>query len=249
MSRRRLIASLHRRVVDAGYEAPPWDRLDPSVLPADEVAALRVEWEVRAAAEHRSMIVFGELGARFPELGLPIEATGALTKLVQDEARHTELCTRVAEALGGSASLSRERVPDDGLPAHLFVARWTASMFLVGETASVGTLRALAEAATDPCVRAVLETLHRDEVLHHRFGWALAELVIAGLAPEEREWLAHDLEPSIAHYERTNGGGAPDEEPAPGPNLGTLPRGRVATIFRARMADVIRPGLDALLRT
>ncbi|WP_437791531.1 hypothetical protein [Sorangium sp. So ce693] len=87
---------------------------------------------------------------------MPLEVTTAASRLLQDEARHTELCARAAEALGGNhgATLAPSdlQLPRNGLPAHLFVARWTASMFCVGESASVGILDVLQQHTTDPCL-------------------------------------------------------------------------------------------------
>lgn len=253
----RLFTRLHRHFLDRGYPAPPWDRLDPSVLPPDGIEAARRAWAGRAVAEYRSMIVFGEMIARFAEMGLPLEVTTAASRLLQDEARHTELCTRAADALGGHAGVTLDpadlRLARDGLPAHLFVARWTASMFCVGESASVGILRALEEHTTDPCLRVVVDILHRDEILHDRFGWALARLVFPRLTDDEREWLAADLAFSFAHYDRIHAGAsrkdgeALPEAPAPsGPNLGIPPHAAAARAFYERIDRVILPSLAAL---
>jgi hypothetical protein len=263
----RLFAKLHRRFLDRNYPAPPWDRLDPSALPAADVEIARRAWAVRAVDEYRSMVVFGELIARFAEMRLPLPVTTAASRLLQDEARHTELCARAAEALGGNEGAPLDpsdlRLSRDGLPAHLFVARWTASMFCVGESASVGILGALQRHTTDPCLRVVVGTLLRDEILHDRFGWALARLVFPRLTEDERDWLAADLAFSFAHYDRIHAdasradGEAPPEAPPPeapppeapppaGPNLGINPRPVTARAFYERLDRVILPSLAAL---
>lgn len=253
----RLFTTLHRRFLDRNYPAPPWDRLDPSVIPADHVEIARHAWAVRAVAEYRSMIVFSELIARFAEMRLPLEVTTAASRLLQDEARHTELCARAAEGLGGNegAELAAEdlRLGRDALPAHLFVARWTASMFCVGESASVGILEALAAHTTDPCLRVVVGTLLRDEILHDRFGWALARLVFPRLTEGEREWLGADLALSFAHYDQIHAGASrkgdealPEAPPPAGPNLGVPSREAAARAFYDRIDRVILPSLDAL---
>src|SRR5262249_22887167 len=158
----------HRRMLDTGYPTPPWNELDASVVDAGAVETARAAWASRTVSEYRSMVVFGELIARFAEIVLPLEVTTAASRLLSDDAQHTELCARVADALGGhdGASLDSKdlRLVSDALPARLFVARWTASMFCVGESASVGILRALAEHTTEPCIRVVVKTLLRDEI-------------------------------------------------------------------------------------
>lgn len=253
----RLFARLHRRFLDRGYQAPPWDRLDPSVLPPDGVERARKAWAARAIAEYRSMIVFGEMIARFAEMRLPLEVTTAASRLLSDEARHTELCARAADALGGHEGAQLDptdlSLPRDGLPAHLFVARWTASMFCVGEAASVGILQALARHTTDPCLSVVVDTLLRDEILHDRFGWALARLVFPRLSEDERDWLGADLAFSLAHYDRIHAGASrkdgdplPEAAPPSGPNLGIPTREAAARAFYERIDGVILPSLAAL---
>ncbi len=243
-------------MLDRGYPAVPWDRLDPSVLPPGDIEIARRAWAARTVAEYRSMMVFGEIIARLPELRLPLEVMSAASRLLQDEARHTELCARVADALGGHEGVSLDasdlRLSRDGLSAQLFVARWTASMFCVGEASSVGLLRALIEHTTDPAIGVVLRILHRDEQLHDRFGWALARIVLVGLTEEQRDWLGADLAFAFAHYDRLHAAG---EAPAgasealaeaQGPNLGVAPRSATARAFHGRIDDVILPQLARL---
>ncbi len=204
-----LFRSMHRRYVDGVHPTPPWDKLDVSALKDNVREDLRRAWSARVVAEYRSMVVFSEIIARIPEVGLPLEVSCATSRLLQDEARHTELCAQLAERLGGThdAVLNRQdlHLADESLKPSLFVARWTVSMFCVGECASVALLQALAREANDPCVIRILDTLLRDEVLHDRIGWALARLVVPQLSDDEKEWLSADLAFTLAHYDRANG--------------------------------------------
>jgi hypothetical protein len=245
----RLFATLHRRFMERGYEPPPWHRLRPEESSAEDVDVARRAWASRAVAEYRSMIVFGELIARFPELGLPLEVTSAASRLLSDEARHTELCARVADALGGHAGVDLDSrdlsLKRDNLPAHLFVARWVTSMFCVGETGSVGILQVLLEHTRDPCIEAVLRILLRDEILHDRFGWALARLVLPRLSDDEQEWLAADLAQTFAFYDQSHGASAEDDVALPY-HLGLAPAAARSAAFRRKVDELILPSLAAL---
>lgn len=223
-----LIEKLHRKIADSGYPTPPWEQLS---VPDDLRARLAVEWEVRARSEARSLIVFASMLPRFAEMALPLEVSSATSRLLADEARHTELCLQLAGALGGRDSLElapgERSIPDEGLPAHLFVARWTVSMFCIGESSSVGMLEALAAETSDPCSSVVIATLLRDERLHDLFGWDLAARVLPRLRADEREWLHQDLVHGLRHY-------------------AGLSRGAPARAFVQRLDDVILPNLEAL---
>ena len=257
----KLFRALHRRHVDGAHGPPPWSSLRVDGLDDATRERLRLAWSSRVSAEYRSMVVFSELLARMPEAGLPLEVSCAASRLIADEARHTEHCARLAEALGGHAEATvtddELRLADPSLSARLFVARWTASMFCVGESGSVGLLQALAREATDPCVRAVLADLLRDESLHDRFGWALARAVFPLLTDDEREWVGADLAFAFAHYDRQNGRSLrPDGAPMPddpdgadayaGASHGVVAPTRFARAWYERVDAVILPGLAAL---
>lgn len=250
----RFFERLARPMLDA---PSPLAWKPPDLSPFTDAQRLRARqhWEARTAAEHQSMTVFAEMLARMPEAGLPVAVTVATTRLIQDEARHTELCARMAAACGGDGGLPSvaARRFDGSLDARLFLARWTLSMLCVGECVSVALLDVLCDAATDPTARAVLASIQRDERMHDAFGWALAEMVLPGLDADAREWVSGDLAMSLAHYERVNTGGLAlhalasqiDDTDAPH-NLGTASRVRFGRAFHARITSRVLPGLEAL---
>lgn len=256
-----LFRALHKRFLSDGHAPVPWHRFDPSPLSDVSRESHRRAWAARAESEYRSMVVFGEILARLPEAGIALEVSTALTRLIHDEARHTELCAAMAERLGGVGDVTLDpahlRLVGDDLPARLFVARWTVSMFCVGESASVGLLGALADGAREPCTRAVTEILLRDERLHDRFGWALARTVLPSLSDDERAWLAADLSHTFAHYELVDAAGilrgddgalpaAPEAPPEASEGFGIIALDLFARAFYQRLDDVILPSLAAL---
>lgn len=245
----RLFATLHRRFLDRGYEAPPWHRLRLSEYSDLDIETARKAWAARAVAEYRSMVVFGELIARFPEVSMPLEVTSAASRLLVDEARHTELCSRLADALGGHEGAVLEdkdlALRRENLPAHLFVARWVCSMFCVGETASVGVLQLLLRYTSDPCIAGVVRILLRDEILHDRFGWGLARLILPRLTEEEQDWLAADLARTFAFYDESHGASGDGGEVLPF-HLGLAPAGERSASFRQIAEERIVPSLAKL---
>jgi hypothetical protein len=163
----------------------------------------------------------------------------------------------MSERLGGPASVSLP--PEDlvfhsrRLPPDLFFARFAISNFCIGESSSVAQLQASAASDMDPCVTAVIDTLLRDEILHDRFGWALASLVLPRLDDDERTGLGADLAIAFAFYEHHHAGrlrcdgAASLPPPAPDvPNLGVLPEITQARAFYERIEQEILPRLDTL---
>lgn len=260
-----LVERVFRQIIDRGHRRPPWADLDPSRgNEADREIAMRA-WASRANAEYLSMALFAELSARAAEIGMPLEITCGLSRLVQDEARHSELCARVSSALGGTEAIALPSeelsfralsAPHTGsVSSTLGFARWVLGMFCVGEASSVALLDAMTKvAADDPCIAVVLETLHQDEVLHDRFGWAVAEMLVPTFNEEERDWLGSELAQALAFYEKLH---APDwlvstssELPPPegerGLRMGMLTSVEHARVFYERVERAILPRLDHL---
>jgi hypothetical protein len=119
----------------------------------------------------------------------------------------------------------------------------------------VALLRALADEADDPCVSRVLETLFRDEVLHDRFGWALAREIVPRLTDDQREWLSADLAFSFAHYDKIHGrrmradgdaGPADVRRDDGAQRLGLVSPETYARAWYQRLDSVILPGIKSL---
>ncbi|MBL8605305.1 MAG: hypothetical protein JNK72_25465 [Myxococcales bacterium] len=257
-SEAKLFRALHRRAVDAPHPPICWDSLDVSSLDETLRESLRATWAARAVSEYRSLGVFAEMMGRLPEAGLALDVHTGLSRLIADEARHTEHCLRLAEALGGADDATVEgpslRLVDTKLSPRLWLARWTLSMFCVGESASVGLLHAMRDAVEDPCIGAVIAGLLRDEAMHDRFGWALAETLVPALSDDEREWLGADLAYVFSHYDRMHAGATgdvdalptPPEIPGPGAAFGVVDAACFARAWYTRVGEVILPGLAAL---
>jgi hypothetical protein len=222
-----------------------------------ELAAARAAWGARASGEYQTMALFGRLAANAAAAGLPLDITVTLTRLMQDEARHAELCAELCERMGGASTIAI--VPDDpaledvAVPAHLYFAYYAVGMFCIGESCAAANMRATLGPGTDPCVAAVYKALLSDEVLHQLFGWALAERLVPLLSADELDWLGASLTRPFRTFERAHAlrehatlrdenGSTP---PAPR-RLGLLPAEVSAQAFYKVVNEVVLPRLDAL---
>ena len=148
----------------------------------EDVEAARMAWASRIVDEHRSVVVFGELLVLLARIEAPYPVLCAVQRLIGDELRHARLCARMAELLGGHDDLAidlRELglPPSDDPPAGRALEIAVREL-VVAETESVYALRAYRDATTDPCCRAALSLLLRDEARHAATGRCLARTLL-----------------------------------------------------------------------
>jgi hypothetical protein len=256
---RRSAIALFERVfhkVTRRGQPPPWAELRLDGLSEPALAAARATWGARASGEYQTMALFGRLATNAAAAGLPLDLTVTLTRLMQDEARHAELCAELCERMGGPGTIAI--VPDDpalrdsAVSPHLYFAYYAVGMFCIGESCSAANMRATVGPETDPCVAAVYETLLSDEVLHQLFGWALAERLVPQLSSDERDWLGASLTRPFRTFERAHA--LFEDAPVPAEDggspalrrMGLLPAETSARAFYAVVNDVVLPRLDAL---
>jgi hypothetical protein len=76
-----------------------WGNFDRLSFGAEELREAAGQWRERARQEYASMAVFTQLASQMHVLGVPLDWSGALARMISDEVRHTELCARFAELL------------------------------------------------------------------------------------------------------------------------------------------------------
>jgi hypothetical protein len=240
--------------------ATPLDRrLPPFVLdgfsPAQITLASRA-WTMRAEEEHHSAAVFSDLLSLLLDADVPLDVLAHVTRIVADELRHTELCTELAQRMNASAPRSKP-LPRGAFP-HEPAARRARGLRIalvegaIGETISSALFAAGRRVAEEPCTKAALGLVLRDEVLHARSFWEALDTLRAdfdasdfdGLHEEARRALGlleHEtILPVLRRLER----GEPFD-PAWGA-LGVLPPAdRVDAFYYAVEARVV-PRLDEL---
>jgi hypothetical protein len=136
---------------------------------------------MRADEEYQSAAVFSAALDAVIAAALPNAIASGLAKIVGEELRHADLCTRLARQFDAAAPrLGTEAVR--ARVALLAEPRWRAIALLlvegaIGETISSALLATGRKGTTEPAQRAAFHTILADEVLHARFCWrALAAI-------------------------------------------------------------------------
>jgi len=222
----------------------------------------RETWLRRMVHEHHSAAVFSRLLPQLMEAEAGLELKTAVLRMSMDELRHAALCGRVVELLGGTAEAPAD-LETAPLPRHAgCTAREVAlrNVMFVGcmsETVALSLLTEERELTTEPAIRAVVDQLAADEVLHARLGWSHLADVWPRLTEAERDRTNAYLPVAFAYLEQRMLGAMPvgpehDEETLEAMHaLGCLDSRQGRELFRATVREVIAPrlteyGLDAL---
>jgi len=173
--------TMHRQLMglDIDFEALDLTGVRPELL-----ATARREWQHRALTEFRSIQIMHRFLGEVLGAGDPIEVYAGAVDLVADEVRHTALCVRLCEALGGRPLLPDkvelvERPEYTKMPAPQRALISAITMLAINETLSVGFVEDLAARCQDPVVGAVLRATCEDEETHQDFGWDYIRMSLA----------------------------------------------------------------------
>lgn len=230
--------------------AVDWEALDPARYAPRELERGRRSFVLRALDEQRSLLAFSELLGELCEAGAPIDVIGSLTRVVRDEARHVDLCSRVVERLGGWPDRAPEPTwvrSDRRQPLRRRILRSVIGSMCIGETLSVAMIAGVRENASDPVVHEVLTTMLADESFHSRFGWWWLEG--HALDDDDHTWLDAWLPRVFAGVER---GARPspdqlareEERPHVASPFGSMAHGAREAAFLRTMEQTILPGLE-----
>lgn len=123
-----------------------------------------------------------------------IDLIAAINTITTDEIRHTEQSRDVAAALGHYEETIPEWSRYDpstlGDPFHAPLITWVVGNACVSETLSLELMRARMKHTTHPVVRGILEDIVRDEAVHARLGWIIAQAELPKLgAAQKRDLL------------------------------------------------------------
>ncbi len=180
---------------------------DVSGYDAAQVAFAARAWTLKAEEEYRSAAVFAEIVAGCLHLGAPVDLLAQLARVVQDEIAHATLCLDLSVRFGAPAPAADLSRVDARLAVHgSDRGRQALSLLLfegaVGETVSVALFRAGRRGAREPCTRAALSAIMKDEARHSTLCWHAAAELVPGCSPEVRDALQRDLSRSLGAFEQ-----------------------------------------------
>lgn len=231
----------------------PWTAFRQDAHPPAALALAGDLWLGLARGEYGAVGLFAKVAAGLTRTGAPLDLVHAATQASTDEARHTELCLRMAGLCnGGDAELTLS-----GPELDLVLAPLESSLDLdvtmirgvaVSETLATALLTACQRRATERVSKSLLTTLVSDEVHHARLGW----YYLAERAPHwslaERQLLADATADLVTRIEQEFwvGRDAPRGDSTAAQSLGILDSKAQRAVVRDTMENEILPGLDAL---
>ena len=167
------------------------EELPDAVLPHSDAA--RRFWSQRAWSEYAAIPAVSQVVLALVREGATLQTLGAYLSIAADEVRHALLSRDLAERLGGYDDVVPEGLgyAPQGLaaPSDVPVAVWALANGCFNETVSLELIRARCAATKQPLVRRVLAETLKDEAVHVRVAWQLAEEVLPRLPGSQRREL------------------------------------------------------------
>jgi hypothetical protein len=184
--------------------------LDRRRYPANLLARVANVWQRRCADERDSVIAATLVTTDLARLGAPPAILGMAARVIEDEIRHVEVCTRVLDSFGVSALA---HAPEEtratlgfGEEIELRLARALIARFAVGQSLSAACFATARAGAREPIIAWAYTELLRDEARHGAFGARAGAWVIRGWSPTRRQSLWSDCLMEMESFERRVGG-------------------------------------------
>ena len=169
-----------------------WASFDRSRYTDEQRYAARQYWSRRAWGEYGAISESPALQIRFCQEKHPIDMRLFFTIRSQEEARHAEVCYRMAEVLGGyieqpqgpqfKGSVATHGVRKLALDPAVPLAAIIAALVCAAEEIAFDVFIHLKEVTTDPVALEVIKAISRDEVRHCAFGWAYMDFIVPTLS-------------------------------------------------------------------
>jgi hypothetical protein len=170
-------------------------------LPEATRDACRRFWSERAWSEYSALPTQAQVLLGLVSSGAPFSDVAALTGIIEDEAFHTALSVRVAEAFGGYLS----EVPPhlDFNPRRLAslhdipLEAWLVAGGCIAETTSRALIRARLARTRHSQLRSIVARTLEDENIHVAFNWAAARRVLGEASEQTRRRIAQLARPTL----------------------------------------------------
>lgn len=172
-----------------------WSQLDCAKYTDEQRFAARQYWSRRAWGEYGAISESPALQIRFCRQQHPVDMRLFFTIRSQEEARHAEVCYRMAAALGGyieqpqgpafEGSVATHGVRKLALDPDVPLAAIIAALVCAAEEIAFDVFVHLKDVTTDPVALAVIKAISRDEVRHCAFGWAYMDHIVPQLSAAE----------------------------------------------------------------
>jgi len=168
-----------------------WESLSPHEYPPAFIDAARDVWMGVVIAEYAAIAAFADVVGALTQARAPLDLIGMTGDFLADEVRHVELASRVVMQLGGAPArqLDTSRLAPRTPTAESPLQRANELALRIGCIAEVfagATATPMMRETTHPLVRAVYESILRDEARHRRFGTLYFEWAADRLDAAER---------------------------------------------------------------
>jgi hypothetical protein len=188
-------------------QAPPFDR---SRYPSPLLVRASDVWRRLSEDERSTVIAATQVTTDLARLGAPPEILGMAARVIEDEIRHVEVCSRVLDSLGPWPSLAPppetpRPSPRTGGSVEARAARTLIARFAVGEPLWAACFAAARAIAREPIIAWAYTELLRDEARHGNFGARAGAWVLRAWSPARRQMLWRDCLAEIESFERRLG--------------------------------------------
>jgi hypothetical protein len=184
-------------------ELPP---MNVGPYAAEHVVFAARAWTMRAEQERESAGVFAALASALVDAGAPPQLAGVFTRVVADELAHWEMCATLAARLHAPAPrivpIARP-TPADAHARRALALRLLLVEGAIGETLSCALFNRGRNLAREPCTRAALGRILRDEVGHARASWEALATLRPAMSEREREQLQELATHALGAIEQT----------------------------------------------
>jgi hypothetical protein len=174
-----------------------WEDLHPEQFSDEQRHAARMYWSRRAWGEYGAISESPALQIRYCHDRCPPDMALFFTIRSQEEARHAEVCYRMAEALGGyfdqpavtafQGSVATHGIRKMALDPQTSLEGTIAALVCAAEEIAFDVFRHLIEITPNPVARQVTKMILRDEVRHCLFGWAFLEQRMLQISAAEKD--------------------------------------------------------------